>query len=85
MGTGRGKVFSVLLSVRHEDAWGSEGIAQPILTSALGGSERSPSRPGCFHLPGKSPRYQETHCMRKIRGFEATASGTDANSSALKD
>jgi hypothetical protein len=39
-------------AARHEDVWGSRGIAPPFLTSALNGSEWSVSRPG---PRGKSP------------------------------
>jgi hypothetical protein len=42
---------------RHEDVWGSAGIAPPFLSSVLYGGEWSASHSSCFTLPGKIPRY----------------------------
>jgi hypothetical protein len=56
----RNKVKSSLCLIncglRHEDGWGSGGIALRYLTSALDGGEWSASCPGRFTL-GKFPRY----------------------------
>jgi hypothetical protein len=41
------------LVLRHEDVWGSRGIAQAF-TSALDGGKRSVSHPGRF-TPGEAP------------------------------
>jgi hypothetical protein len=45
-------------ALRHEDVWGSGGIALPFLTSALDGGEWSASRP-CRFNPGE--RASGTH------------------------
>jgi hypothetical protein len=39
---------------RHEDIWGSGGIAPPLMTSALDGGEWTASRPDRCN-PGKEP------------------------------
>jgi hypothetical protein len=43
---------------RHEDIWGSVGIAPPFLISALDGGQWSDSHPGLLIPHGKNPLNQ---------------------------
>jgi hypothetical protein len=43
--------YKAKVVARHEDIWGSRGIAPPFLTSALDGDDQSASRPYRF-TPG---------------------------------
>jgi hypothetical protein len=45
---------------RHEDKWGSGGIASSFLTSTLDGRELLASRPGCFSPGRRAPRTHWT-------------------------
>jgi hypothetical protein len=55
----KGKVPLCLINYvpRHEDVWGSGGIALRFLISALDEGDWSASRPGRFTPQGTSPRY----------------------------
>jgi hypothetical protein len=56
---------------RHEDVWGTGGIAPSFLTSALDGGEWSASNPGRF-TPGE--RAPGTYC---IEGWVGSGAGLD--------
>jgi hypothetical protein len=62
----------IILALRHEGVWGSEGIALFYLTSALDGGELSASRLGRF-TPGE--RVPGTHW---IGGWVNPRTGPDA-------